>query len=959
MNTAKQVENRLKQLSKHGQSIWLDFIQRSYLKKGELRKLVDEDGLRGVTSNPSIFEKAIAHSDDYKDELAELVADKSLDANAIYEKLAIADIRDACDALKTVYSETAGRDGYVSMEVSPLLANNTQATIEEARRLWKEIDRPNLMIKVPGTEEGAPAIQTLISEGINVNVTLLFSCEAYSRVAEAYISGLEALAEKGKDLSEVASVASFFVSRIDSLVDSLLKKIKEKAETEKEQERADNLMGKAAIANAKLAYQIYRKLYTSERWRELVSKGARPQRLLWASTSTKDPRYPDTMYVDELIGNETVNTLPLETLDAFRDHGTLEDTLEKRLDEPDNVMDSLSRIGIDFKQVTDQLLEEGVDKFAVSFRQLLDAVRKQRRELVPPVVDEMQYKVSEELETKIKATIKEWKEKKNVYKLWYKDTSLWTGSDEDKWLDWLDIVETQSRNVYVFDELNQLSRDSGYKHVLLLGMGGSSLCPEVLSVTFGKEDNYPELSILDSTDPEQILAKHKSIDMKETLFIVSSKSGSTLEPNIYTAYFLDELKKVVGDDQATKQWIAITDPGSKLEEFAQAEHFQAIYHGVPGIGGRYSALSNFGLVPAAVMGLDLHKLLDHTKEMVDACEIDDKIEKNPGVLLGIILGVCQTNGKDKLTIITSDGISDLGAWLEQLVAESTGKDGKAIIPVDRELLGATGAYGDDRVFVYLSVEGEPDEVRESAIDSLEAAGHPVIRIKLMDKYHIGQEFFRWEIATAVAGSIMKINPFNQPDVEASKVATRALTKAYETAGTLPPETPLYEDEKFKLFADNDNSNDLIEAVGEERTLDSYLKAHLSRIKKDDYFAVLAYIHMNEENERLLQNIRHAARDSKKVATCLGFGPRFLHSTGQAYKGGPNSGVFLQVTADHKEDLQVPDHKYTFGVVIDAQARGDLEVLSERGRRALRIHILDDVNEGLKTIQKAFADALAE
>lgn len=958
MNTAKQVENRLKQLSKHGQSIWLDFIQRSYVQKGELRKLVDEDGLRGVTSNPSIFEKAIAHSDDYKDELAELVTDKSLDANAIYERLAIADIREACDALKTVYSETAGRDGYVSMEVSPLLANNTEATIEEARRLWKEIDRPNLMIKVPGTEEGAPAIRTLISEGINVNVTLLFSTEAYSRVAEAYISGLEELAEKGKNLSEVASVASFFVSRIDTLVDSLLKDIKGKAATEKEQDRAENLMGKAAIANAKLAYQIYRKLYTSERWRELVSKGARPQRLLWASTSTKDPRYPDTMYVDELIGNETVNTLPLETLIAFRDHGTLEDTLEKRLDEPDNVMDSLNRIGIDFKQVTDQLLDEGVEKFAVSFHQLLDAVKKQRRELVPPVVDEMQYKVSDELESKIKATIKEWKDRKYVHKLWYKDTSLWTSSDEDKWLDWLDIVEAQSRNVSLFEELSHEIREAGFKSVLLLGMGGSSLCPEVLSVTFGKADEYPELSILDSTDPDQIRAKHEAIDVARTLFIVSSKSGTTLEPNIYTAYFLDELKKVVGGE-AGKQWIAITDPGSKLEEFAIAENFRAIYHGVPGIGGRYSALSHFGLIPAAVMGLDVPNLLDLTREMVDACEIDDKIEKNPGVALGIVLGVCQANGKDKLTIVTSDSISDLGAWLEQLIAESTGKDGKAIIPVDRELLGAPGAYGDDRLFAYLSLEGEDDQVRESAIGALEAAGHPVVRIKLIDKNHIGQEFFRWEIATAVAGSIMKINPFSQPDVEASKVATRALTKAYETAGSLPPETPLYEDEQFKLFADNANSNELIEAVGEERTLTSYLKAHLRRIEKDDYFAVLAYIHMNEENERLLENIRHAARDSKKVATCLGFGPRFLHSTGQAYKGGPNSGVFLQVTAEHKEDLQVPDHKYTFGVVIDAQARGDLEVLSERGRRALRIHILDDVSEGLKTIQKAFAEAMAE
>ncbi len=958
MKTANEVENRLRQLTSQGQSIWLDFIRRSFVRKGELRKLVDEDGLRGVTSNPSIFEKAIGGSDDYKEQMDELVLDRTLDANGIYECLAVQDIQEACDVLRIVYNETVGRDGYVSMEVSPLLASDTEATVSEAKRLWDRVDRPNLMVKVPGTEEGVPAIKELIASGMNINVTLLFSVKAYEDVAEAYMSGLEKLVEKGGDPGKVASVASFFVSRIDSLVDSLLKeKIKEAAD-DKEKNRYESLFGKTAIANAKMAYQVYRNLYTSERWKKLAAHGARPQRLLWASTSTKDPSYKDCLYVDELIGNETVNTLPLQTLEAFRDHGIAQETLEKNLDDARNNLDLLERVGISLTEVTDQLLEEGVELFATAFKKLIGAVEKERKAALPPLTDSMKYKLPEELESKVKTQASAWQEEGRVNKLWSRDKSLWTSEDEDKWMDWLSIVDDQLKGVERFSKFASEVKEKQFKHAVVLGMGGSSLCPEVMSITFASsvESGYPHLSILDSTDPEQILAREKSLDLNNTLFIVSSKSGSTLEPNIFMEYFLQQVKQTVGEDQAGSRFVAVTDPGSKLEAFAKKENFWKIFHGVPGIGGRYSALSDFGMIPSAVMGVDVKEFLSRAKDMSDACRPGNSLDENPGVLLGFILGVAAVNGKDKLTILTSPGISDLGAWLEQLIAESTGKNGKAIIPVDRELLGSPSAYGDDRIFVYLKLKDEADKVQDEAVQNLESNGHPVVRIVLEDKMQLAAEFFRWEIATAVAGSVMGINPFNQPDVEASKVATRALTDAYEKDGALPAESPYFEDSLVAIYTDEENADMLSESIEGEKSLSSIMKAHLAGLAKGDYFAVLAYLHMNEENERLLENLRHAVRDYRKVATCLGFGPRFLHSTGQAYKGGPNTGVFLQITSNHAEDLPVPDHKYTFGVVIDAQAQGDLTVLSERERRLLRVHLKGSVADGLKQIGKAVAES---
>jgi len=568
-------------------------------------------------------------------------------------------------------------------------------------------------------------------------------------------------------------------------------------------------------------------------------------------------------------------------------------------------------------------------------------------------LDKISYKLPEPLAGGVKSALEDWNKNNKVARLWEKDATLWTGTDESKWLGWLGITGEQIANIAALKAIAADVKKAKFKNALLLGMGGSSLCTEVLRLTFGKIKGFPELHVLDSTDPAQIKAIGKKVDLKSTICVVSSKSGSTLEPNIYKQYFFEQIKKKVGENEVGNRFIAITDPGSKMQQVAERDKFRKILFGVPSIGGRYSALSNFGMVPGAVMGLDIPKFLKNTQEMVKACGAGTAADKNPGVVLGAILGVGTTQGRDKCTIITSPGIADLGAWLEQLLAESTGKIGKGIIPVDREALGKPVVYGNDRVFAYVRLQTKPNKAQDAAVAALEKAGHPVVRIDVPNIYNLGQEFFRWEIATAVAGSIIGIDTFNQPDVEASKVETRKLTNEYEAKGQLPAETPFFESNSIKLYADDRNAATLKGGA----TLADVLKTHLDRLHPGDYFGVLGYITMNEANEAELQKSRHAVRDTKKVATVLGFGPRFLHSTGQAYKGGPNSGVFLQITCDDAVDLQVPGQKYTFGVVKAAQARGDFAVLAERGRRVLRVHLTKNVRKDLAKLGAALQQAL--
>jgi transaldolase/glucose-6-phosphate isomerase len=935
--------NPLKQLQQYGQSPWLDYLKRSLVEGGELRHMIERDGLKGLTSNPSIFEKAIGDSDEYAGALKRFQAEADHSISEIYEHLAIADIRGAGDVFRPVYDETAARDGYVSLECSPYLANDTKATVVEAKRLWQAVDRPNLMVKVPGTPAGIPAVRELIGQGININITLLFAVDVYEQVVEAYISGLEELARAGGDISRVGSVASFFVSRIDTAVDKQLEEIADK-------QLAERIRGKVAIANAKLAYARYQSLFAGPRWEKLAAAGAKTQRLLWASTSTKNPAFRDTMYVEALIGPQTVDTIPPATMDAFRDHGVVTPSaIEQDLAGARDIIATLDRCGISLKQITDELVTEGVQQFADAFDKLFGVIAARRRALADG--DSKRFTIalgSAQLKSAFDEEIETWRKDGRIRRLWAGDKTLWTGTDEDKWLGWLHIVDDELKDVERLQRFAHGITQRGFSDLVLLGMGGSSLGPEVLACTFGRQAGWPRFHMLDSTDPVQIHAIEEAIDLDKTLFIVSSKSGSTLEPNIFMDHFFDRVSSVRGKHGAGEHFIAVTDPGSSLERHARELHFADIFLGVGSIGGRYSVLSKFGLVPAAAIGIDVKRFLQTTQLMVTTCGADVPPVENPGVQLGIAMGIAGARfGRDKVTIIASPGIADLGAWLEQLLAESTGKHGRGLIPLADEPLTTPSYYGNDRFFAYLELDGEADPSQRHAVEALEKAGHPVVRIKMQDKWHLGQEFFRWEIATAVAGAVIGINPFDQPDVEASKEKTRALMQEYEKSHRLPEQAPIFRENGVALYADPRNASEL----GRHNTLSGYLKSHFERAHAGDYVALLAYIERDESHTNALTGIRVRVRDHTRAATCLGFGPRFQHSTGQAYKGGPNSGVFLQITCGDPDDIEVPGHSYSFGVVKAAQASGDFDVLVERGRRALRVH-LKNVDSGLTELTRA-------
>ncbi|HTO10818.1 MAG TPA: bifunctional transaldolase/phosoglucose isomerase, partial [Candidatus Binatia bacterium] len=909
----------------------------------------------GVTSNPAIFEKAIAGSTDYEGQLKEFARRRDLDGKGAYEILAVRDIQDVADILRGIYESSGKRDGYVSLEVSPELANDTQGTLDEARRLWGAVQRANVMIKVPATPAGIPAIKTLIGEGINVNVTLLFHLDAYEAVAEAYIAGLEHLMDKGGDPSKVESVASFFISRIDSAIDTMVDARLKASDDAMEQALLKGLLGRVAIANAKLTYQRYKDLYLGERWARLAQRGARSQRLLWASTSSKNPNYRDVVYVEELIGPDTVNTIPPATYDAFRDHGRVRPSLDEDFEDAQDTMDTLAKVGIDMKEVTDTLLVEGCKIFVDAFTKLLAAVNKQLR--TPTEAAKRQTAtLPAELAGEVKSTLKTWADGGRVQRLWARDAALWTDADEGRRLGWLGTTDDQLALISHLRQAAQNAKSAGFTHALLIGMGGTVLGVDALARTFGKTAGFPELHLIDSTDPAQVQAVERKVDLARTLVIVSSKSGSTLEPNALREYFFERMKAAVGPAEAGRRFVCITDAGSKMQYAAEAHHFRRVFFGGGGVGGRYSALSDFGVVPAAIMGLDVARLLGAAEEMAHACAASVPAEENPGAVLGVIMGVAGRKGRDKVTLIASPGIGGMGVWVEQLVSASLGKGGGGLLAIEGEPVGPPAVYGKDRLFVYLRLETAPDAGQEAAVAALEAAGQPVVRIAVAEPYGVGAEFFRWQFATAVAGSVLGLNPFDQPDIEGSKVATRKLTSEFEKSGAMGSEAALREGDGLMLFTDVKNAREL-DAAARDKTVPATLKAHLERVKAGDYVALLPYLEMSPATETELQGLRTLLRDALKVATSVGFGPRYLHSTGQAYKGGANSGVFLMITAEDAADLPVPGHKYTFGVVKAAQARGDFSVLAERGRRVLRVHLGKDVKAGLAALHKAVQQAI--
>jgi len=947
-------ENILVELQKTGQSIWYDNVRRALIDNGDLASKISGDDLRGVTSNPAIFEKAIVGSTDYDQAMRDMVdAGKSVDE--IYEALVIDDIQRVADLLKPVYDRTKRIDGYVSLEVSPLLAHDTDNSVEQARRLWAAVDRKNVMIKIPATPAGIPAIRTLIADGLNINVTLIFSQETYDQVAEAYISGLEQRHAAGGALDHIASVASVFVSRVDSNIDSQLEFRMRRSTDDKEKATLSALLGKAAIANIKLMYQVFKETFAAARFAKLRAAGAQVQRPLWASTGTKNPAYRDTYYVDELIGPETVNTVPPATYTAVRDHGTTAATLETDLDGARATIAQLAELGIDLKQVTQQLQDEGVAQFMASFDTMTGSITAKQAAITSGVLERMKSELGSYSDG-VKAALKKMETESWIKRIWRKDPTLWKDDEAHKKiianaLGWITVVDLLVEHAGELAAFSERVRGDGFTDVMLLGMGGSSLCPEVFRQTFGKNKGFPTLHVLDSTDPVTVESFEESVDLAHTLFIVASKSGTTTEPLMFYKYFFNRLREMKGE-RAGENFVAITDPGTLMEEMAKGDNFRRIFLNPADIGGRYSALSYFGMVPASLQGFDFKTLLDRADRALHACMHYVPAEDNPAARLGAILGTLTNAGRDKLTLSIAPEISSLGLWIEQLIAESTGKEGKGIIPIAGETLGAPSVYGNDRLFVHISV-GAPDAGSEAKLQALEAAGHPVVRRTLHDLLDLGEEFYLWEMATAVAGAIIGIDSFDQPNVQESKDNTKHFLEVYKKNGSLPDQELGSEGRGLKGYCDAESVTEL----GSGASIDAFITLHLSRAHAGDYIALLDYIQVTDEHEEVIQAIRTHLRDALHVATTTGYGPRFLHSTGQLHKGGPASGVFIQVTADNAVDVQLPNEAFTFGVLKQAQALGDFQSLASRHRRAIRLHLGADIGGGLRTlleiVQKGF------
>jgi transaldolase / glucose-6-phosphate isomerase len=937
-----------------GQSIWMDNIRRKLLEDGTFQKYIDEYGVLGVTSNPTIFQKAIGNSDDYDDSMSHLL---DLEPEEIYERLAIEDIQHATDLFRPVYERTNGKDGYVSLEVSPLLANQTEKTIAEARRLFEAVDRPNVMIKIPATPEGIPAIEETIAAGINVNVTLIFAVENYIQVAEAYIRGLERRLEAGEDVTRVASVASFFLSRIDTMIDKILQDNIHAAKVQGDQGRVaanNDLLGKAAIISAKLAYKHFQEMFYGERFARLQEAGASVQRPLWASTSTKNPAYPDTMYVDTLIGKDTVNTLPPDTLDAFKDHGTARgETILEDIDQAQDILDMLAEVGVDMVQVTKRLQDDGVDAFADSFKDLIDQVDSKRNILQTGVMNRQKLAMGIYVDA-VQAAVKSHKDQHFNSRLWNHDGSLWKGDGPalakiENRLGWLHVLDTI--DLQRLKELQAEVKDGDFDHVVLLGMGGSSLAPEVLATTFDKQDGFPGFSVLDSTHPDQIKLVENSLNLDRTLFIVSSKSGGTIETLSLYKYFYER----VGHKGA--QFIAITDEGSQLEALARENHFRDVFLNPADIGGRYSALSYFGLVPAALIGLDLDRLWENTGGMIKACGPIVPEESHPGISLGAVMGALSVEGRDKVCIFTSPSIGNFGDWIEQLLAESLGKEQKGLVPVVGTSVGRPHDYATDRLFIYLKIEGDPENAdMDASIRALGEAGHPRVTISLPDRYALAGEFFRWEYATAVAGQMMKINPFDEPNVAESKANTQRMLEHYREHGSLPASQVVIDGENVKLYA-NEHTLAPLRDLCEQHRYDStnrteLLAAQITGTHAGDYFAMLAYLPSTQDIDRALEDVRRRLRHVTKRAVTLGYGPRYLHSTGQLHKGGPNNGIFLLLTTSFKEDIAIPGEPYSFGTLNTAQAIGDLQALQAHNRRVIHLHFSGDPLVGISKLLAA-------
>src|SRR6184192_294471 len=918
-------KNPLFELYEAGTSVWLDYIRRSLMTSGELQRMVEEDAVVGMTSNPTIFEKAIGGSSDYDDALRDLVH-AGIPDEEIMLSLIVEDIKLAADVLKPVYERTKHKDGYVSIEVLPRVADDTQGTIAMAHDLFDRVGRPNIFVKIPATDAGLPAIEQCIADGLNINITLMFSVKVYEDVARAFIRGLQRRM-KDRHPVDVASVASFFVSRVDTAVDKLLAQKIAASTDPTERAGLQKLMGKAAVANAKMAYQAFMRIFNGPEFADLRAAGASVQRCLWASTGTKNPSYSDVMYIEELIGPETVNTMPQQTMMAFKEHGEVRPSLLENVEGARQVLRELAAAGIDMDKVTSDLRVDGVKLFADSIDKLLDEIANKKQKLQQGSVGAHEAQLGA-LDGAVGTRLEQLEQTAVVRRIAEKDAGLWKsdGSAQTEIrerLGWLQVADRMEERVPELEALRKELVGEGFTDVVLMGMGGSSLAPEVFRQTFGAKRGALEVHVLDTTDPAAISALEKAIDLGKTVFIVASKSGTTLETLSHYRYFWQQAGQKGG------QFIAITDPGTSLADEASRRGFRRTFLNPPDIGGRYSALSYFGLVTAALGGVDVSGLLDRAATMVQACSPSVPTGENPGAWLGAVFAEAAKVGRDKITIVAPPAIQSFGVWAEQLIAESTGKEGKGLVPVADEALGAPELYGTDRLFVRLALPGDDES---SAVAALAKAGHPVVTLKLGDPLAIGAEFFRWEYAIAVAGAILGINVFDQPNVQEAK----DLTKKVLSEGNPP------------------TVGQGIRWAGQSgATLEAAIQSLLGQVRAGDYVALLAFIVPSPEDDRALNAIRLAIRDGHRVATTVGYGPRYLHSTGQLHKGGPNTGIFIQLVGDDPQDVPIPGEKFSFGVLKQAQALGDFQALRNHGRRVLRVQMAD-VAQGLAKIAQSVA-----
>ncbi len=946
-------ENPLKQLERFGQAVWLDYIRRHLLTSPEFRRMLDEDGLKGMTSNPTIFEKAIAGSTDYDDQLKQLAPTKK-SVDEIYDALSMQDIKMAADAFRPLYDKSGGIHGYISYEVSPTLANDTDGTIAAARRYWSALERPNVLIKVPSTPAGLPAIEQLISEGINVNVTLMFSMKHYDSVAEAFVRGLERRLKANKSIDKVWSVASVFVSRVETLVD---RKLEDKLKASPN-EAVAALIGTSAVANSRLIYQRYKEIFQGSRFKDVLAKGGRPQWPLWASTGTKNHAYSDVKYVEELVGPDTVDTMPPATMDAFRDHGKPRASLEEGLDEARETVKRLAAVGIDLIEVGEELQKEGVESFAQSFQDL-SAVIKGRRAAIVDGAQDKQTITATGYESQVSSAYKDLDKSEFPARLWKKDAALWskdTAAQQaiKKGLGFLNVPDITAERVKDLTSFVDEVRNAGFRDVVLLGMGGSSQSAELFATTFSSAPGYPKLHVLDTTVPETIRALDRNIDITKTFFVVASKTGETIETLSHFSAFFDRVK-AKSKNPAGSHFAAITDPGTRLASIAKENKFRRVFLNPPDIVGCYSVLSYFGLAPAALIGVDVATIIDRAVRMTHSSAGCVRVEENLGVSLGAALGALKKAGRDKVTFIISPPISAFGLWVEQLIAESTGKNGIAIVPVCDEPSVAPKSYGKDRVFVYLKLDKGADAAQDAAFESIKKANIPTVQITLPEKIDLGEEFMRWEIASATAASVIGVDPFAQPGVQESKDNTARILAEFARSKKFPGQMPIAENGKLALFSGG-AAGDAMKGARDFRAM---LGAFFNLAKPGDYFATMAYVSSNPTVDKTIAAIRKAVVGRYGIATTFGYGPRCLHSTGQLHKGGPNTGLFLQLTQDHRDTVAIPGAPYDFAQLNQAQYLGDFQSLEAHGRRVIRVHLAGgDPIEAIEALGKEIVAAIA-